>query len=167
MKKFLKIMSLTFVVLMMSFALVACGGDDTQQPQGMTEEEYKAKLEEIGTKMDSISADMENIITMLVFGDRDIDALNAYFKDLKAPFIEFANLEAPEKYQEAQEKFKIGCETAVEILTEAQDCFTMMANGDFDMAELEAKTDKLDELTNKLVAEFEAGFALLPESSKN
>ena len=104
----------------MSVALVACGGgDDKKGDDGaLTEEEYIAKVQEISTTM----SNMQNTINekMATIDPTDEEAVDALFEEIKAPFVEFASLKAPAKYEAAQAKFKSGCEAMIEFIDTAK-----------------------------------------------
>ena len=119
-KKFLKLMSLALVVMMMSVALVACGGgDDNKDNDGaLTEEEYKAKVQEISTTMSNMQTTINE--KMATIDPTDEKAVDALFEEIKAPFVEFASLKAPAKYEAAQAKFKSGCEAMIEFIDTAK-----------------------------------------------
>lgn len=118
-KKFLKLMSLALVVMMMSVALVACGGGDDKKDDGaLTEEEYIAKVQEISTTMSNMQTTINE--KMATIDPTDEEAVDALFEEIKAPFVEFAALKAPAKYEAAQAKFKSGCEAMVEFIDTAK-----------------------------------------------
>lgn len=119
-KKFLKLMSLALVVMMMSVALVACGNNDDKDNNdgALTEEEYKAKVQEISETMSNMQTTMNE--KMATIDPTDEEAVDALFEEIKAPFVEFASLKAPAKYEAAQAKFKSGCEAMIEFIDTAK-----------------------------------------------
>ena len=98
-----KKLGLFLLMALMAVAIVGCGGgennaaDDGQATAPLTEEEYQAKVEEL-------SQDMQNLQTELTtraqeIDPTDTDAMKAILDEFKAPLVEFAALNAPEKYQ--------------------------------------------------------------------
>ena len=162
-KKFLKLMSLALVVMMMSLALVACGNDDANEPQVMTEEEYKAKVEEISTKMQDMQTSINE--KMATIDPTDTEAIGAVFEEIKAPFIEFASLNAPEKYAEAQAKFKSGCEAMIQFLDLAKEMTELQQNPEsVDQATLEEKATQFTDLLTKAMTDITEGATLAEQA---
>lgn len=113
--------------------------EEAPAAETLTEEEYVAKAEEAS---DKLVTTMTNVQTDLASMDlTDIDAITEYVEGLKTPLVEFAALQAPEKYAEVQDKFKESCEALIEYFDL---CIELMApDADADVAELTAKTTEI------------------------
>lgn len=113
--------------------------EEAPAAETLTEEEYVAKAEEASEKL---VATMTNVQSDLASMDlTDIDAITEYVEGLKTPLVEFAALQAPEKYAEVQDKFKVSCEALIEYFDL---CIELMApDADADVAELTAKTTEI------------------------
>ena len=85
----------------------------------------------------------------------DVDAAKEFIEGLKAPFVEFAGLQAPEKYVAAQAKYKSGCEAMVEYLDL---CLNMMETGEID-------TNMMTELLTTIETDLTEGATLMSEAS--
>lgn len=113
--------------------------EEAPAAETLTEEEYVAKAQEAS---DKLVATMTNVQSDLASMDlTDIDAITEYVEGLKTPLVEFAALQAPEKYAEVQGKFKESCEALIEYFDL---CIELMApDADADVAELTAKTTEI------------------------
>ena len=141
--KLVRRIALLLSVAVMSVSVVACGGGKGDAAQGeettLTEEEYEAKAEELGEKLNS------------AIDPNDVEAAKEFISGLKDPFIEFGSLKAPEKYAAAHEKFKSGCDAMVEYLDMM---VTAMDSGDIDM-------EKMTSLITTIQNDFTEGASML------
>lgn len=93
----------------------------------LTEEEYLNKTEELAQTMtDTMTKAQEDLAKLEA---DDVDGAKALIEGMKAPFVEFAAVQAPEKYAAAQAKYKSGCEAMVEYLDILLDTMEMSASG--------------------------------------
>ncbi len=146
--KLMKRIALLLSVAVMSVSVVACGGGKGDAEQGettLTEEEYEAKAQELGEKLNSAMTDASSI------DPNDVDAAKEFIAGLKDPFIEFGSLKAPEKYAAAHEKFKSGCDAMVEYLDMM---VSAMDTGDIDM-------EKMTSLITTIQNDFTEGASML------
>ena len=88
--KLVRRIALLLSVAVMSVSVVACGGGKGDAAQGeettLTEEEYEAKAEELGEKLNSAMTDASSI------DPNDVEAAKEFISGLKDPFIEFGSL---------------------------------------------------------------------------
>lgn len=146
--KLVKRIALLLSVAVMSVSVVACGGGSgnaAQEETTLTEEEYEAKAQELGEKLNSAMTDASSI------DPNDVDAAKEFIAGLKDPFIEFGSLKAPEKYAAAHEKFKSGCDAMVEYLDMM---VTAIDSGDIDM-------EKMTSLITTIQNDFTEGASML------
>lgn len=94
--------------VMMGVSLIACGGG------GLSDKAYIAKVNEFSSKVESTMNEAEQQLSGVA--EDDVDATVELIEGLKAPFSEFAALEAPEKYKEAHAKYQSGCKAMNEML---------------------------------------------------
>ena len=147
--KLVRRIALLLSVAVMSVSVVACGGGKGDAAHGeettLTEEEYEAKAEELGEKLNSAMTDASSI------DPNDVEAAKEFISGLKDPFVEFGSLKAPEKYAAAHEKFKSGCDAMVEYLDMM---VTAMDSGDIDM-------EKMTSLITTIQNDFTEGASML------
>ena len=147
--KLVRRIALLLSVAVMSVSVVACGGGKGDAAQGeettLTEEEYEAKAEELGEKLNSAMTDASSI------DPNDVEAAKEFISGLKDPFVEFGSLKAPEKYAAAHEKFKSGGDAMVEYLDMM---VTAMDSGDIDM-------EKMTSLITTIQNDFTEGASML------
>lgn len=149
--KLVRRIALLLSVAVMSVSVVACGGSGNsngnaaQEETTLTEEEYEAKAQELGEKLNSAMTDASSI------DPNDVEAAKEFIAGLKDPFIEFGSLKAPEKYAAAHEKFKSGCDAMVEYLDMM---VTAMDTGDVDM-------EKMTTLITTIQTDFTEGASML------
>lgn len=75
----------------------------------MSEEEYKAKVQEIGEKITELSSDVTSLESQASTDPQGaIDGLTEIINEMRPLYDELANLKAPEKYADAQAKIKEG-----------------------------------------------------------
>ena len=112
----------------------------------LTEEEYLNKTEELAQTMtDTMTKAQEDLAKLEA---DDVDGAKALIEGMKAPFVEFAAVQAPEKYAAAQAKYKSGCEAMVEYLDILLDTMEMSASGKTPSQE---ETQKLvEDMTNAI-----------------
>ena len=138
-------------VAVMGVSMAACGGSGNssaaQEEATLTEEEYEAKAQELGEKLNSSMTDAASI------DPNDVDAAKEFIAGLKDPFIEFGSLKAPEKYAAAHEKFSSGCDAMVEYLDMM---VSAIDTGDIDM-------EKMTSLLTTIQNDFTEGANMLDE----
>lgn len=149
--KLVKRIAALMAVAVMGMSVVACGGNaegtEATASTALTEEEYIAKTTELSESMANVMTEAASIDAT------DVEAAKELLEGLKAPFVEFAAIQAPEKYAEAQAKYKSGSEAMIEYLDM---CIEFM---DPDKA-ADADTDKLMELLTTIQNDFTEGAAL-------
>ena len=164
-----KKLGLFLLMALMAVAIVGCGGgennaaDDGQATAPLTEEEYQAKVEEL-------SQDMQNLQTELTtraqeIDPTDTDAMKAILDEFKAPLVEFAALNAPEKYQAAQEKFKSSSEQMILFIDTTKELVDLQADpANADAAAIQEKTETMTNALTQAAADLSAGQTLLNEA---
>ena len=111
--KLVKRVAALLAVAVMVMSVVACGGGNGTEATAsaaLTEEEYVAKTTELAESMTNVMTEAASLDTS------DAEAAKEFIEGLKAPFVEFASLQAPEKYAEAQAKYKSGSEAMIKYL---------------------------------------------------
>lgn len=108
-------LALVFSLASCSKADPAAGGTPTPAVSAtpapaLTEEDYVAKFEELGTKMTEVQT---NAATL---DPTDLEAAKKLLDDMKAPFVEFAAVTPPEKYTDAHAKLQAGCNGMIEYI---------------------------------------------------
>lgn len=99
----------------------------------LTEEEYLAKAEELSQKVvDTMTKAQQDLAAL---DPNDAEGAKKLIEDMKAPFIEFTEVVAPEKYAEAQAKYKSGCESLIEYLDICVEMIELGASGETPTAE--------------------------------
>lgn len=132
--------------------------------EALTEDEYLAKAEELGQAMTDVSTKVQaDLATM---DPSDTEGIAKLMEELKAPFVEFAAIQAPEAYAEAQAKYKSGCDAMVDYLDIVVSAMEMEASG---KTPTEEETQKLmEDMTNALAivsTDFTEGATLMAEAA--
>lgn len=129
------------------------GGD------ALSEEDYKAKITEIGNKVAELTNDVNAAQTKASTDPEGaINDLIDIVAEMKPLYQELADLKAPEKFAEAQQKIKSGCEASVEML----DLTVEMMELAVDPEQADKAQEKLTELTEKMT-EYQADAQTLTE----
>ena len=76
----------------------------------LSEEDYMAKLEELGTKMTEVQTGAAGL------DPTDLEGAKKLLGDMKAPFVDFAAITPPEKYADAHTKLQSGCNAMIEYI---------------------------------------------------
>lgn len=121
------------VIAVLGMSAAACGGKTAQtgaETAALTEEEYVAKTQELAQAMTTAVTDAASVDTS------DAEGAKKVIEDLKAPFVEFAALAAPEKYADTQAKYKSGCEAMIEYLDMCVDMMDPEKAAELDMDKL-------------------------------
>lgn len=103
MKKFVKRIAALMAVAVMGATMVACG-------DGKAEAEYIAETEKLVEAMEAVNEKATSI------DPTDVEGAKQLIEEIKAPLVEFAAVEAPERFAEAHAKYKSGCEAMIEYL---------------------------------------------------
>ena len=114
------------------------GTQDDKQDSGeaLSEEDYKAKITEIGNKVTELTNDVNAAQTKAATDPEGaINDLIDVVAEMKPLYQELADLKAPEKFAAAQAKIKSGCDASVEML---------------DLEQADKAQEKLAELTEKM-----------------
>lgn len=127
--KLAKRIAVLMAVAVMGMTTVACGGSNASST-ALTEEEYLTETQELVTAMNDVVTKAGSI------DPTDVEGAKQLIEDCKAPLVEFAALEAPEKYAEAHAKYKSGCEAMVEYLDMAVDAMDPEKAADLDMEKM-------------------------------
>lgn len=149
--KLVKRIAALMAVAVMGMSVVACGGSDKgteASSAALTEEEYIAKTTELAESMTNVMTEAASLDAS------DLEGAKEFIEGLKAPFEEFAAIQAPEKYADAQAKYKSGSETMIKYLDM---CVEMM---DPEKA-AEADTDALMELLTTIQTDFTEAASLM------
>ena len=122
--------------------------DDTQDSgEALSEEDYKAKITEIGNKVTELTNDVNAAQTKAATDPEGaINDLIDVVAEMKPLYQELADLKAPEKFAAAQAKIKSGCEASVEML----DLTVEMMELAVDPEQADKAQEKLAELTEKM-----------------
>lgn len=124
--------------------------EDKKEDNGgdaLSEEDYKAKITEIGNKVAELTNDVNAAQTKASTDPEGaIDDLIDIVAEMKPLYQELAELKAPEKFAEAQKKIKSGCEASVEML----DLTVEMMELAVDPSQADKAQEKLTELTEKM-----------------
>lgn len=128
-----------------------------EEGEALTEDEYLAKAEELANSMVETTTKVSSEID-----PSDVEGAKKLIEELKTPFIEFADVVAPEKYADAQAKYKSGCEAMVEYLNI---CLEMMDMGtETETAseeDAQALTDRLTKALTAVQADFTEAATLM------
>ena len=115
--------------------------------KAMSEEDYKAKITEIGNSVNDL---MPEVTAAQAKASTDPQAamkeLTATVNKMKPLYTELAGLKAPEKFADAQTKIKNGAEASVELL----DLTLEMMELALDPAKASEATAKMTELQEKM-----------------
>ena len=125
------------------------GTQDEKQDSGeaLSEEDYKAKITEIGNKVTELTNDVNAAQTKAATDPEGaINDLIDVVAEMKPLYQELADLKAPEKFAAAQAKIKSGCEASVEML----DLTVEMMELAVDPEQADKAQEKLAELTEKM-----------------
>ncbi len=125
------------------------GTQDDKQDSGeaLSEEDYKAKITEIGNKVTELTNDVNAAQTKAATDPEGaINDLIDVVAEMKPLYQELADLKAPEKFAAAQAKIKSGCEASVEML----DLTVEMMELAVDPEQADKAQEKLAELTEKM-----------------
>lgn len=132
--------------------------------EALTEEEYLTKAEELGQAMTDVSAKVQADLASM--DPSDTEGIAKLMEELKAPFVEFSAIQAPEAYAEAQAKYKSGCEAMIDYLDIIVSAMEMEASG---KTPTEEETQKLmEDMTNALTivtTDFTEGATLMEEAA--
>ena len=137
------------------------GTQDDKQDSGeaLSEEDYKAKITEIGNKVTELTNDVNAAQTKAATDPEGaINDLIDVVAEMKPLYQELADLKAPEKFAAAQAKIKSGCEASVEML----DLTVEMMELAVDPEQADKAQEKLAELTEKMT-EYQSDAQTLPE----
>ena len=135
--------------------------DDKQDEGGeaLSEEDYKAKITEIGNKVAELTNDVNAAQTKASTDPEGaINDLIDIVAEMKPLYQELANLKAPEKFADAQAKIKSGCEASVEMLDLTVEMMELAVDPD----QADKAQEKLTELTEKMT-EYQADAQTLTE----
>lgn len=89
----------------MTLSLAACGGSSSG---ALSEEDYVKEIEKVGTAM----VELQNNAASAT----DVEGAKKLLEDLKTQFNNMAQLNAPDKYKDAQAKIKSGSEAMVKYI---------------------------------------------------
>ena len=132
--------------------------------EALAEEEYLTKAEELGQAMTDVSAKVQADLASM--DPYDTEGIAKLMEELKAPFVEFSAIQAPEAYAEAQAKYKSGCEAMIDYLDIIVSAMEMEASG---KTPTEEETQKLmEDMTNALTivtTDFTEGATLMEEAA--
>lgn len=120
MNKLVKRIAALMAVALMGATMVACG-------DSAAEAEYIAETEKL---VDAMNAVTEKSATL---DPNDLEGAKQLIEEVKAPLVEFAAVEAPERFAEAHAKYKSGCEAMVEYLDMTLDALDPEKAADLDM----------------------------------
>ncbi len=133
--KFVKRIAALMAVAVMGMSVMACGGSSDggaaeTASAALSEEEYVAKTTELA---ESIT----NVMTEAAALDADdVECAKKLIEGMKEPFVEFAAIQAPAKYADAQAKYKSGSEAMIKYLDMCIDLMDPEKAADADMNEL-------------------------------
>ena len=126
--------------------------EDDKQDTGsetLTEEEYKAKITEIGNKVSELTQDVTAAQSQATEDPQGaLASLTETVNQMRPLYDELANLPAPEKFAEAQAKIKEGSEASIEILDLTLEMMELASNPDT----MEEAQEKMTELTEKMTS---------------
>ncbi len=120
MKKLVRRIATLMAVALMGAAMAACG-DNAAEAAYITETE---KL------VDAMNAVTEKSAAL---DPNDLEGAKQLIEEVKAPLVEFAAVEAPERFAEAHAKYKSGCEAMVEYLDMTLEALDPEKAADLDM----------------------------------
>lgn len=132
--KLVKRIAALLAVAVMGMSVMACGGSnggtESAASAALTEEEYIAKTNELAESMTNVMTEAANIDAS------DVEGAKKFIEGLKDPFEEFAAIQAPAKYADAQAKYKSGSEAMIKYLDMCIDLMDPDKAADADMNEL-------------------------------
>ena len=115
----------------------------------LTEEEYKAKITEIGNKVGELTEDVTAAQSQATEEPQGaLTSLTETVNQMRPLYDELANLAAPENFADAQAKIKEGAEASVEILDLTLEMMELASNPDT----IEEAQTKMTELTEKMTS---------------
>ncbi len=124
--------------------------EDDKQDTGsetLTEEEYKAKITEIGNKVGELTQDVTAAQSQATEDPQGaLASLTETVNQMRPLYEELANLPAPEAFAEAQAKIKEGSEASIEILDLTLEMMELASDPDT----MEEAQEKMTELTEKM-----------------
>lgn len=132
-KNLVKRIAAMLTVAVMGMSVVACGGSNggtEASSAALTEEEYIAKTNELAESMNNVMTEAASLDA------NDVEGAKKLIEGLKAPFVEFAAIQAPEKYADAQAKYKSGSEAMIKYLDMCVDMLDPEKAAEVDMEEL-------------------------------
>lgn len=132
--------------------------------EALTEDEYLAKAEELSQAMTDVSTKVQADLANM--DPSDTEGIAKLMEELKAPFVEFAAIQAPEAYAEAQAKYKSGCDAMVDYLDIVVSAMEMEASGKTPTEEENQKL--MEDMTNALTivsTDFTEGATLMAEAA--
>lgn len=138
--------------------------NDNEEPkddggEALSEEDYKAKITDIGNKVAELTNDVNAAQTKAATDPEGaIKDLIDIVDEMKPLYQELADLKAPEKFAAAQAKIKSGCKASVEML----DLTVEMMQLAVDPEQADKAQEKLTELTEKMT-EYQADAQTLTE----
>lgn len=123
--------------------------DDEANITTLTEEEYKAKITEIGNKVGELTEDVTAAQSQATEDPQGaLTSLTETVNQMRPLYDELANLAAPENFADAQAKIKEGAEASVEILDLTLEMMELASNPDT----IEEAQTKMTELTEKMTS---------------
>lgn len=106
--------------------------------------EFNKLVEDVANRSDSLNSE-------------DIEAAKQMLSDMKAPFIQFAGVQAPARFAQAHERYKNGCAAMVEYL---DSCIQFMEDPNPSSAKVSEFDENMRSAFEKLTEEFGAGDSL-------
>lgn len=163
--KLMRTLCMAVVLVMVVMAAAGCQSSNSTTSNGdgksaaLTEDEYLKKVQEIASNMQNIQGEITE--KMQGLDPTDVEAVQKVLGDLKAPFNEFASLQAPEKYAAAQAKYKSGCEAMVQFIDITIEMSGMGA--DADATKVQEKTTEMMEVLTKATQDLTEADKLINE----
>ena len=115
----------------------------------LSEEEYKAKITEIGNKVGELTNDVTAAQSQASEDPQGaLASLTETVNQMRPLYEELANLAAPEAFADAQAKIREGSEASVEILDLTLEMMELASNPDT----AEEAQAKMEELTEKMTS---------------
>lgn len=150
--KLVKRIAALMAVAVMGMSVMACGGSnggtEAAASSALSEEEYVAKTTELANAMTNVMTEAASLDA------DDVEGAKKLIEGMKEPFVEFAAIQAPEKYADAQTKYKSGSEAMIEYLDMCIDLMDPEKAADADM-------DKLMDLLTTIQNDFTEGASLM------
>ncbi len=145
------------VAAALTFSVAGCGSDKKadapvqgqEEKKEMTEEEYKAKVQEL---YDSIQTESTSAMEGVDQTDMTalVEATKSMVEKVKPFYEELAGLEAPETYAESQAKIKEGADASVEMLSISLELMEMATDSSTSDADKQTKAAELQEKATDL-----------------